>query len=135
MSGAKNLFRLHGAEDCHPNVELWWAKHRDPLGAMARRWFDTIRRCGEDVQEILHDDQPTACVKGAAFAYVAAFRSHVNVGFFHGAELSDPEGLLEGTGKSMRHVKLRIGEEVHVAGLSALIHASYAKVKEHLAAE
>ena len=43
--------------------------------------------------------------KMPAFAYVNVFRDHVNVGFFHGAFLSDPAGLLEGTGKRMRHVK------------------------------
>jgi hypothetical protein len=37
------------------------------------------------------------------------FTAHVNVGFFRGAELSDPNGLLQGTGKFMRHVKLRPG--------------------------
>lgn len=35
--------------------------------------------------------------------------AHVNVGFFRGAELADPDGLLEGSGRFMRHVKLRPG--------------------------
>jgi len=83
----------------------------------------------------LHDGQPTACVGGAAFAYVDAFRSHVNVGFFHGAELPDPNGLLEGVGKFMRHVKLRPGEVVDVTALSVLIDAAYTDAKARLAAE
>jgi hypothetical protein len=37
------------------------------------------------------------------------FRVHVNVGFFHGASLDDRACLLEGSGKRMRHVKLRWG--------------------------
>jgi hypothetical protein len=45
-------------------------------------------------------------VGDAAFAYVDAYRAHVNVGFFRGAEIADPDGLLEGVGKFMRHVKL-----------------------------
>ncbi|MEI9965905.1 MAG: DUF1801 domain-containing protein [Caulobacteraceae bacterium] len=57
----------------------------------------------------MHDGHPTACVGDAAFAYVDAFRAHVNVGFFHGAALDDPAGLLEGTGKRMRHVKPSLG--------------------------
>ena len=48
----------------------------------------------------MHDGHPTACVADAAFGYVNAFKAHVNVGFFRGAEIADPEGLLEGTGKS-----------------------------------
>jgi hypothetical protein len=50
---------------------------------------------------------PTACVEDAPFAYVSAFRDHVNVGFFHGTALPDPAGLLQGTGKYMRHVKVK----------------------------
>ena len=80
-------------------------KHPGELGAIARRWFDVIRQRGDDVRELLHDGHPTAC-GDAAFAYVNVFTSHVNVGFFQGAEIADPEGLLEGAGKFMRHVKL-----------------------------
>ena len=83
----------------------------EELGAIARRWFDVIRDCGDDVRELIHDDAPTACVADAAFAYVDAFTAHVNVGFFNGVALADPAGLLEGTGKFMRHVKLRAGAE------------------------
>ena len=131
----KRLFQLSGSAERHPAVELWWDEHQGPLGAMARRWFEVIRQCGDDVREVLHDGQPTACVGGAAFAYVDAFASHVNVGFFHGAELPDPQGLLEGVGKFMRHVKLRPGKEVDVAALSVLIDAAYINVKARLSAE
>jgi len=129
------LFRVDGAAPRHPAVQLWWDEHQDSLGALARRWFEAIRHCGDDVREVLHDGQPTACVGGAAFAYVNAFTSHVNVGFFQGAELPDPQRMLEGAGKFMRHVKLRPGEEVDVAALSVLIDAAYADVKARLAAE
>ena len=131
----RTLFRLDGAAERHPAVELWWDEHQGPLGAMARRWFEAIRLCGDDVREVLHDGQPTACVGGAAFAYVDVFTSHANVGFFHGAELPDLQGLLEGVGKFMRHVKLKPGEEVDVAALSALIDAAYINVKARLSAE
>ncbi len=41
------------------------------------------------------------------YAYIGMQASHVNLGFYHGASLADPEGLLEGSGKELRHVKLR----------------------------
>src|SRR6186713_878787 len=87
------------------------------LGAIAQRWFEVIRDCGGDVRELLHDGHPTACVGDAAFAYVNAFTAHVNVGFFRGAEIADPERLLEGTGKFMRHVKLRPESNVDAPAL------------------
>ena len=91
-----------------------------------------MRNCGEDVRELLHDGHPTACVADAAFGYVSVFRDHVNVGFFLGAELPDPGGLLEGTGKFMRHVKIRPGREIDAAALAALIRVAYSDMKRRL---
>jgi hypothetical protein len=100
----------------------------------AQPWFDRMRGCGPDVRELLHDGHPTACVGDAAFGYVNAFSAHVNVGFFHGAMLDDPAGLLEGTGKRMRHVKLRWAQQVNAAALSELIAAAYRDIRLRLGA-
>jgi hypothetical protein len=56
----------------------------------------------------------------------------VNVGFFFGAELHDPAGLLEGTGQRMRHVKLRCGQHANAAALSELIAAAYRDIRSRL---
>jgi hypothetical protein len=92
-----------------------------------------MRRCGDDVRELLHDGLPTVCVDDAPFAYVGVFKDHVNVGFFHGASLADPAGLLEGTGKSMRHVKLRPGVAFNEKALEVLIAAAYRDIVTALA--
>ena len=109
--------------------------HAGELGAIAQRWFEVMRDCGDDVRELLHDGHPTACVTDAAFAYVNAFKGHVNVGFFRGAEIADPYGLLEGTGKFMRHVKLRPERDVDAEALMTLIETAYTDMKRHLKAE
>ena len=111
-----------------PAVEAWFAS-RGALGAIARPWYERMRACGEDVRELLHDGQPTACVGEAAFAYVDAFTAHVNVGFFPGAHLPDPAGLLQGSGRHMRHVKLRPGVEIDRHALAALIRSAYSTIK------
>ena len=77
----------------------------------------------------MHDGHPTACWGDAAFGYVNVFTSHVNVGFFQGSVLKDPARLLEGSGKFMRHVKLRPGAAVNAAALSKLIEDAYLDVK------
>jgi hypothetical protein len=84
-----------------------------------------MRERGDDVRELMHDGCPVACVHDAPFGYVNTFRSHVNVGFFNGAVLRDPAGLLEGTGKRMRHVKLQPGREIDDTSLVDLIEAAY----------
>lgn len=119
------LFLLPGAVARDPAVDAWFGQQPDELGRLARTWFDRLRACGDDVVVCLHDDQPTACVGEAAFAYVDAFTSHVNVGFFFGASLPDPSGLLRGTGKRGRHVKLHPGTAVDVNVLEALTRAAY----------
>ncbi len=71
----------------------------------------------------------------APFGYVAVFRAHANVGFFQGAEPEDPTGLLEGSGKQMRHVKAKPGVELESAAPEALIAIAYADMKVRLALE
>lgn len=102
------------------------------LGSIAQRWFDVLRDCGHDVRELLHDGHPTACVEDAAFAYVDVFKKHVNLGFYRGADLPDPQGLLEGNGRFMRHVKLRPEQDVDPAVLTMLIEIAYIDMKERL---
>jgi hypothetical protein len=129
------LFLFTTAVRRDPAVEQWMLRHSGPLGEIARRWFAAMRQCGDDVRELLHDGQPTACVEEAAFGYVDAFTHHVNVGFFQGAELEDPDQLLEGDGKFMRHVKLRPEHEVDAAALRRLIEAACIDMRTRLAAE
>jgi hypothetical protein len=109
-------------------------EHPGELGAIARRWLEVMRSCGDDVRELLHDGHPTACVGDAAFAYVNAFKAHANVGFFRGAEIADPGRLLEGTGRFMRHVKLSPGRDVDATALGKLIETAYTDMKARLKA-
>ena len=100
---------------------------------LRERGLRGMQRCGPDVRELLHDGFPTVCVEDAPFAYVGVFTNHVNVGFFHGASLPDPAGLLEGTGKYMRHVKVKPGHDVDTPALEALITAAHRDIVARLA--
>jgi hypothetical protein len=135
IAAMRQLFKLSNSVGRDPAVEAWMHDHAGELGAIAERWFEVMRHCGDDVRELLHDGHPTACVDDAAFAYVNAFKAHVNVGFFHGAELADPAGLLEGNGKYMRHVKLLPDRDIDAAALADLIGSAYADMKRRLEAE
>lgn len=123
------LFRLNGTVKRDPAIDTWMKEHAGELAAIAQEWFEAMRKCGDEVREALHDGCPTACLGDAAFGYVNVFTSHVNVGFFQGASLSDPARLLQGTGKFMRHVKLRPGTATNSAALSRLIEAAYSDIK------
>ena len=129
------LKRFPTSVERDPAIDVWMREHSDQLGAIAQRWFEVMRSCGDDVRELLHDGHPTACVGDAAFAYVNAFKAHVNVGFFRATEIADPKGLLEGTGKFMRHVKLSPERVVNAAALTNLIETAYRDMKARLKAE
>ena len=126
------LLRFPSAIKRDPAIEIWMHEHSGELGAIAQQWFEFMRGCGDDVRELLHDGHPTACVADAAFGYVNAFKAHVNVGFFRGAEIDDPDGLLEGTGKFMRHVKLRPERDINATALKKLVKSAYADMKGRL---
>jgi len=126
------LLRFSGAVRRDPRIEAWFSDFADPLRLMTRTWFERMRSRGTDVGELLHDGFPVACVEDAPFAYVNALMAHASVGFYHGASLADPAGLLEGAGKRMRHVKLRPGKELDVDALSDLIDAAYRDIRRRL---
>ena len=123
------LMRFASAVRRSPEVDAWFAGGEGGTRLVVRPWFERMRALGPDVRELIHDGWPTACVDDAAFAYVAAFKAHASIGFYQGASLPDPAGLLQGEGRRMRHVKLRWGAPVDEEALGALIAAAYADMR------
>ena len=128
------LLKFTGAIERDPAIDTWLDAQPRELSSLAREWFSRIRQCGSDVRELMHDGYATACVQDAPFSYVGVFKAHVSVGFFHGATLPDPQGLMVGTGKNMRHVKIKPYYAVDELSLEALINAAYRDIIERLKA-
>jgi hypothetical protein len=66
------------------------------------------------------------------YAYISVQGSYVNLGFYHGASLRDPSGLLEGTGRRLRHVKIRDASSVRKAALAALLREAIGDRERHV---
>lgn len=130
-----SMLTFLGSTENDPKIMEWFADHQNELGKIAAYWFQLIRQSGTDVTELLHDGYPTACIGDYPFAYVGLFKSHVNVGFFYGVELPDPASLLEGSGKRMRHAKIRPGKELDSSALEILIGQAYLDIKERINVE
>ena len=126
------FLRFDGAVDHDPAIDAWLNQHPGELGAIARHWFHVMRHCGDEVRELMHDGCPTACLGDAPFAYVNVFSSHVNVGFFHGAALPDPARLLQGSGKRMRHVRLKPGVPADTRAINRLIELAWFDIKQRV---
>ena len=126
------LLRFDGAVERDPAIGAWMKARKGKLGDIAREWFEVMRKCGDEVRELVHDGCPVACLGDVPFGYVNVFTAHVNVGFFQGVALADPARLLQGNGKFMRHVKLKPGTATNAAALRGLIEAAYANIKERV---
>jgi hypothetical protein len=127
-----DLLRFDGALEHDPAIDTWLNQRAGDLGTVARSWFEVIRNCGDEVRELMHDGCPVACFGDVPFAYVNVFTAHVNVGFFQGASLPDPARLLQGTGRFMRHVKLRPSTKINSAALTQLIETAYSEMKSRV---
>ena len=80
-----------------------------------------VRDAGPDLDESVKWGKPVYGRGTANLLSIIAHRTHVNLQLFNGATLPDPEGLLEGTGKGLRHVKCRTIADVARPGVRALI--------------
>ena len=106
------------------DVDTWLdtldAEAREPIASLRALLFDVA----PDAIEEFKWSRP--CYRTAApFAYLASFKKHVTIGFNEGSRLDDPDGLLEGTGKGMRHVKVPLGTEIP-SGVRALVQQAAA---------
>ncbi|MGZ6270849.1 MAG: DUF1801 domain-containing protein [Candidatus Limnocylindrales bacterium] len=79
-----------------------------------------MRAAAPEATEALKWAQPVY-ERNGPFAWIKGHRDHVNIGFWRGIELADPEGLLDGEGERMRHLGLRDGDPVPEATLIAWI--------------
>lgn len=128
----EELFKLSEKDFQAMDVEPWLEQKPEELRPIARKWINSIRNCGSNVQEVFHDGCPVACIENTPFAYVNAFKAHVNLGFFYGADLPDEKNLLQGSGKRMRHIKLRPEGAYDEEAITLLIHLAYKDIKDRL---
>ena len=101
-------------------TEPWLASLQPPLRPIAESLRRLILEADPDLSESIKWGNPTF-ERGGKVCYLAATKAYVSLGFFNGAALTDPEGIIEGTGKKMRHVKLRVLEDIRSELLSSWV--------------
>ena len=105
----------------------------EPLRPVALALREAVVRLHPEVTEVVRlGDRAATYGVGPrkmldGYAYVMPHAGWVNLGFYRGASLPDPEGLLEGSGAAMRHVKLRSPEEAAREGVLDLLAAALAE--------
>ena len=106
-------------------VEAYVAGFKDWRGETLAALHQLIREAAPDATSSIKWGQPVYELYGP-FAYIKAFKSHVNFGFWRGAELLDPKGFFKGTGSRMRHVELRSLTDIDAPVLQSMVRTAVA---------
>ena len=101
-------------------VDAYVAAADDWRGAVMKQLDAIVRAAAPKATRSIKWAQPVYEENGP-FAFMTASANHVTLGFWRGAELSDPKGLLEGDGERMKHVKIRRPEDVRKTQLAAWV--------------
>jgi hypothetical protein len=89
--------------------------------ADALRRIDTlIRRAAPEATGLIKWAQPVYEQNGP-LAFIKSNRAHLTFGFWRGTELNDPDGVLEGAGDRMKHVKIHGLDDIDEGRFSAWI--------------
>ncbi|ASN03527.1 DUF1801 domain-containing protein [Virgibacillus necropolis] len=101
-------------------VDLFIDNLSAPIKEIAIRLREIVFETSPDIQEKIKWGMPSYIENGMV-CYIQTAKNHVNFGFYFGAILTDRDSLLEGTGKKMRHIKIKKIEDIQQDQYAALI--------------
>ena len=107
-----------------PEVDDWFSAQSRTLGPVAAAARDVLDAGLPGARQALKWGYPTWVGKGNVAA-IQPFSDHVNLQFYRGTSLPDPDRVLEGTGKELRHVKLRHAKDARTPAVKALVRAAW----------
>jgi hypothetical protein len=116
---------VKGGRVAAPTIDAYAKELDDWRGDVVRELDALVRKAAPKATGTIKWAQPVYEQNGP-FAYVKAFSSAVNFGFWRGSDLTDPDDALEGTGDRMRHVKIRSAEDVDLARFTAWVEEAVA---------
>lgn len=131
----KSKARLGTFEDLLSELH---ADTTDNVRPIATRLREIVFAGCPDAVEVVRLGDGASCIgvgpkkMSEAHVYIMPLKARVNLGFFHGANVPDPHGLLEGTGKKLRHVKIKTMEDANKPEIEALIAAALTERKAAL---
>ena len=101
-------------------VDAWLAELDPSLREIAQALRALILEAVPDLRESIKWNTPNYA-KGGNVCYLASNKGYINFGFFNGAGLPNPDGLIEGTGEKMRHIKVRRPEDIRPQVFASLV--------------
>jgi len=107
------------------DVNAWFEAVPEPQKKLLLDLREAAKAAGPDVAEELKWRRPCYSVAGKLFCYLHSTKSHATLGFQNGSQLNDPNALLEGEGKDMRHIKFASTDGVDWVAVKSLISDAY----------
>ena len=101
-------------------VEEYLAKLPDWQRDLVNKLIPCVMSAVPEANLAIKWSQPVFTTNGP-FCFIKPAREHLNFGFWWGAKVADPDGMLEGAGDKMRHIKIRESDEIDCAKLRPLI--------------
>jgi hypothetical protein len=132
-----NIHRIMPVNKTHGSFDDLLRTAEPRLGPLCRALRSLIAALDKDFVEVVWPRQEIASFGVGPkkmtehYAYIGIQGSYVNLGFYHGTSLRDPTGLLEGTGKRLRHVKIRDAAELKNPALAALLREAIDDRRRH----
>jgi hypothetical protein len=117
-----------------PTVEQFLSTYPADVQELALKARELVQEIVPDVREQVYEAYKTigygsVTKKDAMFCYIAPLKDRINLGFYRGVVLPDANGLLEGTGKLLRHVKVHSMAELEQPALRQLITDAVAELE------
>jgi hypothetical protein len=113
-----------GAGD--PAVDIFLRSYSPEVRAIALKTREIIRTVLPTVTEKVYPgwkviQYGAGDKREDVFAVISPQRERINLGLANGAALPDPEGLLEGTGTGIRHIKITSAEAAEAPAVRDLV--------------
>lgn len=124
-TGKGSSVDMMGKDRCSKDVDAIVAKLKSPQKETVQALRELVLETGSDLKEQVKWRNPTYTRKDNV-CWIILYKDHADFGFFKGTSLSDPHKVLEGTGKRLRHVKIRAVEEIKPEVLRPLIREALA---------
>lgn len=117
-----------------PTVEQFLSTYPAEVQELALKAREMVQEIVPDVQEQVQEAYKTISYGSKTkvdgmFCYIAPLKDRINLGFYRGVVLPDANKLLEGTGKLLRHVKVRSMSELEQPALRQLIVDAVAELE------
>jgi hypothetical protein len=81
-------------------------------GTIVEELVSIVKKAAPKEDSGIKWSQPVFWSDNGPFCFIKAHKNHVNIGFWRGADMKDPQELLEGTGKKMRHIKITAKQDI-----------------------